>query len=134
MLKRKMITSVLVLVAAIGITIGGVAAFFSDMDRTPTNRFTGGIVNINANETLIPGPTEIDDWTPGDPVEEEYEIKNTGTVPIFLRTSFTGSWSPLTKVSGQHKNTATVTANFEGQTVTDQDSAHYYVETNIPSP
>ncbi len=132
MLKRKMATSILVLVIAVGITIGGVAAFFSDMDRTPTNRFTGGIVNINANETLIPGPTEIDDWTPGEPVDEIYEIKNTGTVPIFLRTSFVGSWSPLNKVSGQHKNTASVSANFEGLILTDQDSAHYYVETDTP--
>ena len=132
MLKRKMATSILVLVIAVGITIGGVAAFFSDMDRTPTNRFTGGIVNINANETLIPGPTEIDDWTPGEPVDEIYEIKNTGTVPIFLRTSFTGYWTPLTRVTGQHENTATVTGNFEGQIVSDQDSAHYYVETDTP--
>lgn len=132
MMKRKMATSVLVLIVAVSITIGGVAAFFSDMDRTPTNRFTGGIVNIKADETLIPGPTEIDDWTPGEPVEEIYEIKNTGTVPIFLRASYIGSWSPLTTVSGQHKNTATVTGNFEGQIVTDEDSAHYHVVTNTP--
>lgn len=110
-----------------GITAGGVLAFLSDIDRTPTNRFENGIVNIKADEILIPNPTEIDDWTPGEPVEEDYVIKNTGTIPIFLRASFTGSWEPLTMVSGQHSNTATVTAHYKTQTLTDQDSAHYYV-------
>ncbi len=126
-MKRRLAVSIMVLVMSLGITSGGVWAFLSDMDRTPTNRFTGGIVNITANEILIPGPEEITDWTPGEPVDEEYVIKNTGTVPIFLRTSFIGSWTPLTSVTGKHKNTASVTAHYEGEIITDQDSVHYYV-------
>lgn len=131
-MKKRMTVSILIIVATVGITLGGVLAFFSDIDSTPTNRFTGGVVNIRANEILIPEPWEIEDWTPGDPVDQIYEIKNNGTVPIFLRSSFIGSWTPLTSVTGQHKNTATVTATYEGQVVTDQDSAHYYVNVSNP--
>lgn len=120
----------MILVLSMSLTIAGVLAFFSDMDRTPVNRFNAGIVSIKADEILIPGPEEITDWTPGEPVKEDYEIINTGTVPIFLRTSFTGSWSPLTNVAGQHSNTATVTAHYKTQTLTAEDQAHYYVVEN----
>jgi hypothetical protein len=128
-MKKTLIVSILTIVAVMGLTTVGIVAFFSDTDIPATNHFTGGIVNITANETLIPGPYEIKDWTPGKSVDENFAIKNNGTVPIFLRASFIGSWSPLTSVTGKHVNTATVTANYEGKTVTDSDKVYYYVTT-----
>ena len=128
-MKKRLILSVMIIISTLGLTTVGILAFFSDMDTTPTNHFTGGIVNITANETLIPEPWEIKDWTPGKPVNEDFVIKNTGTVPIFLRASFIGSWTPLTSVSGKHVNTATVSANYEGTTVIDHDKVNYYVRT-----
>jgi alternate signal-mediated exported protein len=126
-MKKTLLISLSIIILVMGLTTVGILAFFSDTDIPPTNHFTGGIVNITANETLIPGPWEIKDWTPGKPVNEDFIIKNTGTVPIFLRASFIGSWTPLTSVTGKHVNTATVTANYEGKTVTDSDKVNYYV-------
>lgn len=131
-MRKKLIRNIILIVSAMAVVVGGTLAWFMDIDTPPRNRFDGGVINIRANETLIPEPFEIEDWPPGEPVDQEYTIINNGTVPIFLRGSFIGSWTPLTGITGTHKNTATVTAEYEGQIVTDEDSAHYYVNVNTP--
>ncbi|WP_445475391.1 DUF7507 domain-containing protein [Methanococcoides methylutens] len=101
-------------------------------------KFTNG-----GNADTAPGPY----IAVGDPVVWEYIVINTGSVPLFnIQVSddqgvTVTATSPViglqpgdsarytatgTAVAGQYANTGTVTADYEGGTVTDSDSSHYF--------
>lgn len=91
----------------------------------------------------VPGP----EAAVGADVSFRFTVRNTGTVPLtdisltdnVLDTStcqipatlepeatFDCVIGPIPAEQGQHANTASVSASFEGQTVTDTDDAHYF--------
>lgn len=130
-MKRKLYMSITLLVIGLMLMSGGVLAWFLDSQQVPFNRFQAATVNILQNETITLGPIEVDDWFPGETIEQEIEIVNTGSVPIYLRGQFTGWWKTLYQSWGQHHNTARVTAEYtvngETFTVSSENSAYYHV-------
>ena len=97
--------------------VGATYAWFSSGAVTE-NIFTAGTLDlevINLDETSFSG-----DWAPGECFENQYTITNTGSKKMYVRASFDGFWKRI-----YHRNTATVTASYNGQTVTDSNQAHY---------
>lgn|GEM_PF-1989505 len=106
--------------------IGGLTSawFATETDRTD-NAFIAGTLNLevtNLNETLTGS------WEPGECLENQYTITNTGSKKIYVRASFEGFWKRL-----YHRNTATVTALYNGQIVSDADQAYYTFGDYSPS-
>jgi predicted ribosomally synthesized peptide with SipW-like signal peptide len=126
-MNRRISYSILVILLTLAVVTGGVVAWFTYYSDAPTNVFTAGTVNISANETVVIPPEKITNWFPGDVVEKEFTITNTGSSGIYLRTHITGAWGSLNPDMGKHSNTATVTAKYNGVTYSDSDKGHYYV-------
>lgn len=133
-MKRSLALSMFVLILMSGAVAGGVIAYFTQTRSTPTNTFDNGTVLISANETLIPTPVGFINLIPGSVQEAEYTVRNTGSLAIYLRVGFLGSWEPVMPSNGQHTNTATVHAEYllpnseDRGTIMKSDSANYYVQ------
>jgi len=93
---------------------------------------TGPVVTVGATVTFSFIITNIGD-VPLTNIVVTDNIYGTITLPktsLEAGESMTGSTTAMA-VAGQHTNTATVTGNYEAQTVTDADPANYWGETMI---
>lgn len=85
--------------------VGGVAAsvvtatgaFFSDTETAGNNTMTAGSLDVSVSVQNEPTtaftniPLE-DNWAPGEEVLVNFDVNNTGTLPLNLRGAATGTW------------------------------------------
>ena len=90
--KRKilLLAAILLMVAVLG--IGGTLAYFTD-DDTATNTITVGNVKIDLEEPSWDEENAEDSY-PGQVLEKDPQVKNTGKNPCFIRIEATG-WDSL---------------------------------------
>ncbi len=115
-LRSGIIYGLFALLLAVALTGGMTNAWFTSGDHME-NKFTAGTLvveatNLNAEQT--------ERWQVGDCLENRYNITNKGTKKMYVRASFEGFWKRL-----YHRNTATATTSYNGQTITDSDQARY---------
>lgn len=113
-----MLAILIVVAFAYGITnawfssnVGEVKAFNADADTVITETFNLEVINLNV--------THNESWGPGGCLENQYLVANNGTVEMYVRGSFEGFWKRVL-----HRNTAKVTAIYDGQTLSNSDQAH----------
>ena len=115
-LRSGMVYGLFALLLAVALTGGMTSAWFTSGDQTE-NTFTAGTLDLdvtNSNEI------QTGNWEIGECLENEYTITNSGSKKMYVRASFDGFWERL-----YHRNTATATALYNGQTIADSDQAHY---------
>jgi predicted ribosomally synthesized peptide with SipW-like signal peptide len=65
------------IIAAIGFTV----AYLSDTEKSDNNVFSAGTLDLSIGEP-VNAVWQTDNWMPGDEVEGELELKNSGSLPI----------------------------------------------------
>ncbi|MEW5784835.1 MAG: TasA family protein [Bacillota bacterium] len=98
-MNRKILFSVLIIVLSLAAIGGATAAWFTASADPIENVFTAGTVSIAANETVLTQGFVFGNWNPGDCVDKQFTITNTGTKGIYLRGRLVGQW--YEKVSGE---------------------------------
>lgn len=123
-LRSGFIYGLFAILLAVALTGGMTNAWFTSGDTTE-NTFTAGTLDLEVSNSTV---TQTGSWEIGECLENQYVITNSGSKKMYVRASFEGFWKRL-----YHRNTATVTASYEGQTVTDSDQAHYTFGNYSPS-
>lgn len=85
-MRRKNVA--LVIFLAFFCSVAVAIAYFSYRSNTPLGTFTTGYAEIDVSAS----DGEIANMLPGGTTEVEVVVTNTGTVPVHLRTIFSGSW------------------------------------------
>jgi predicted ribosomally synthesized peptide with SipW-like signal peptide len=97
-MNRKIMFSLVIIVMALALVIGGTFAWFTAVDELE-NVFTAGTVMIDADEKFVFAETlDPTNVNPGDCFNKQFEIENTGTKFILLRLQLSGEWSFETTV------------------------------------
>lgn len=95
-MNRQIAISALSIVMALGLTVGGTLAYFTDTATSTGNTFSTGTLEINLldqnADTVYESETVIDDWAPGETALVNFDVENDGTLPINLRGFATGTW------------------------------------------
>lgn len=99
-------------------------SWFTDKDSTPTNIFTAGTLLIDTEgPEIFTGENNFEEGhnlIPGQCTELVYTINKKGTKSTYIRVSFDGYWKKTF-----HRNIATATAQYNGNTITATSAAHY---------
>ena len=118
-LRSGFVYGLFVLLLAVTLTSGMTNAWFTSGDQTE-NTFTAGTLDLNVANLNEIQEIQTGSWEIGECLENQYTITNTGSKKMYVRASFDGFWKRL-----YHRNTATATTSYNGQTITDSDQAHY---------
>ena len=90
MKKRTLLFTSLALILVAAISIGGTMAYFT-ANKTVTNTFTVGGINIDLLEpSWSTSEPEALNMVPGDSVDKDPQVKNTGVSPCYVRLKVTG--------------------------------------------
>ena len=88
----KMKTGILICAAAAALCVGSAAAYFTDSD-TAVNTFTIGKVELDLQE---PGYVPETDITPGEEIQKDPQIKNTGVNDEYVFLTVTIPYANIT--------------------------------------
>ena len=91
-MNRRVIVSLLIILMSLTAIGGSTLAWFTASTDPIENVFTAGTVAIKADEEVITDEVNIENWNPGDCVEKQFTITNTGTKGIKLRGKLTYAW------------------------------------------
>src|SRR4030042_2515416 len=95
--KTKIIGSLATLSATAALLVGASFAYFSDTEISNGNTLTAGTLTVEITDQNLDTPFAseaiISNWAPGQTTLVNFDIKNTGTLPVNLRAFATGSWS-----------------------------------------
>lgn len=89
---KKKITAIALVVCLVAVAIvGGSLAYFTDEEKA-TNTFTVGNVDITLTEPKWDdhGEAEAETVYPGEPLDKDPTVENTGANPCFVRVKVTG--------------------------------------------
>ncbi len=96
MINRRIIASGLSIVSALAVMGGATFAFFSDSATSTGNVFAAGTLSIDITDQNEVTPFEaeaiVSNWAPGDENLVNFDVLNTGTLPINVRGFATGTW------------------------------------------
>jgi len=97
MFNSRILLSAASIAAAGALIIGATFAYFSDTETSAGNTFTAGTLEIDITDQNVDTPFAseaiISNWAPGETTNVNFDVKNTGSLPVYLRAAATGSWS-----------------------------------------
>lgn len=89
-MKKSKWLKVLVVIGVIAlIGISSTVAYFTGASQSSANVFTTGTLAVEIDQD---SPLDITNVSPGDVYQLEFDIRNTGTSPIFVKGYLDGSW------------------------------------------
>lgn len=95
--NRKIVTSVLSIGAAGALLVGATFAFFSATDTSTGNTLTTGNLTLNIQDQNLDSDFQDEtlgtNWQPGEERLVNFDVKNTGSLPMNIRGFATGSWN-----------------------------------------
>jgi len=96
-INSKILLSVASIAAAAALVIGATFAFFSDTETSTGNTLGTGTLTIDIldqnADSDFGSETLGTNWQPGEERLVNFDVKNTGSLPINLRGFATGSWN-----------------------------------------
>ncbi|AGC68317.1 hypothetical protein Cst_c13260 [Thermoclostridium stercorarium subsp. stercorarium DSM 8532] len=92
-MKKKTLLIMLSIAVCVALIGGATMAWFTNESEATDAVFIAGTVNIKANGATILGKKNYNNITPGDCFIVEYDIENTGTTDVELRTILDLSWN-----------------------------------------
>ncbi|PIQ91923.1 MAG: hypothetical protein COV70_01695 [Parcubacteria group bacterium CG11_big_fil_rev_8_21_14_0_20_39_22] len=91
---KKIVLGFGVVAFVAAVVVGTTGAFFTDSETTGDNRFQAGTLSIDIDQSSQGSlPIIVDNWAPGETATVRFDVENTGTLPLNLRTSYNGSWN-----------------------------------------
>lgn len=95
-INKRIVTSGLTVAAAAALLVGATFAFFTATDTSTGNTFQTGTMNLsitdqNAN-TDFQSEALGTNWQPGEERIVNFDVKNTGSLPMNIRGFATGTW------------------------------------------
>lgn len=114
---KKILLSLLV-VGVVGFTaVKATGAFFTDTKNSTNNTFTAGTLSVNVldqnQDSAFASENLKSNWQPGEEVLVNFDVKNTGTVPVFVRGFAAGTWN-LPALTAQDKVKVTKVERWNG--------------------
>src|SRR3989339_1504122 len=92
---KKIIISLAIVLAVGAIVTAATTAYFSDTETSTGNTFTAGTLTLdvlNQNETT-PLNVAVTNWAPGDEALVNFDVLNSGSLPMNIRGFAAGSWN-----------------------------------------
>lgn len=65
-------------------------AYFTASADSPDNVFLSGTIGLSINQDSV---LSVSDWMPGEEHTLEFDLQNTGSVPVFVKGYLNGEWS-----------------------------------------
>ncbi len=132
-MKRKLFSSVVILLVAVFSMSGGVVAWFTDNTTTDIQKFVVGTLKISSPELI----SETGEWKAGQSVRLTYEIENTGDQDVYLRAKPAAEYiGPET--SGAAFTVTSVDTGSGNEWITEDSEYWYYGQTApvsfVPGP
>src|SRR5690606_3099547 len=97
MINKKIAMSAFSIVTALSLVGGATYAFFTAQAVSTNNTFTTGNVEISITEhnssELFLNEVLATDWAPGEETLVEFDVRNDGSLPVFLRLAGLGTWN-----------------------------------------
>ncbi len=124
--RRRKNKKKIAVLSSIGVltVIGSTLAYFTTSDEI-INNFKSGKYQTTINESF----TSPEAWAPGDTIQKNVKVTNTGDVPIAVRASYTEKWIDSNgnemSLNDTNGNTAAI-INFNSGWVKDSDGYYYY--------
>ena len=84
--KQKRVLAAAIVLAAI-ITVGATFAWFTSSDTVTNKLSASGSYGVSVTETFTP----IDDWTPGQAVNKDVFVVNTGNIDAYVKVSLSNA-------------------------------------------
>lgn len=89
----KIISGLGVALFVAAIVVGTTGAYFTDSKSTGENRFSAGTLSIGIDQSMHGGlPVIVNNWAPGSEAKVQYAVKNTGSLPVHIRSAYHGAW------------------------------------------
>ncbi|HRN96068.1 MAG TPA: TasA family protein [Candidatus Levybacteria bacterium] len=96
MLNKRIATGMMSIAGALAIAGGATFAYFTDSVESGNNKFTTGNLTVNILDQNLDTPfqfeTLVSNWAPGEPTEVNFDVLNSGTLPVNLRGFALGTW------------------------------------------
>lgn len=93
---KKLLISIVTVALVSVVSVKATGAFFTDTVDSTDNKFTAGTLQVNVLEqnqdTDFVNETLATNWLPGQDVLVNFDVKNTGNVPVQLRGFAAGAW------------------------------------------
>lgn len=64
-------------------------AYFTASAGSPDNIYTSGTIDLIINQDSV---LSVTNWKPGEEHTLEFDVQNTGTLPVYLKGSLRGEW------------------------------------------
>jgi predicted ribosomally synthesized peptide with SipW-like signal peptide len=94
--KKKVLVSLVTMGAAAALLVGATFAYFSAKDTSTGNTFGTGILKISItgqnSDSGFQNQSLGTNWQPGETRLVNFDVKNTGSLPVNLRGFATGTW------------------------------------------
>lgn len=91
---NKILVSLVAIGVAAAIGIGGTIAYFTAQTTSGENTFTAGTMKMDVLSQNTDAALDFDltNWAPGDKTLVNFDVKNTGTLPMNIRGFANGAW------------------------------------------
>ncbi len=86
---KKILYSISVIALVIGLSVGITGAYFTGQDELSPSVFTSGTLDIELQEA---SQLSVDNFLPGQTIQTEFTLRNTGSVPIKVKGYIDGEW------------------------------------------
>jgi hypothetical protein len=97
---KKILLSIATIALVSAVSVRATGAFFTGTKGSTNNKFTTGTLEINVLDQNLDSQfvnkTLATNWLPGQEVLINFDVKNTGTVPLQLRGYASGTWGNST--------------------------------------
>lgn len=96
-INKRLVTSGLTIAASGALLVGATFAFFSATDTSTGNTLATGTLDLNITDQNSDDDFQDQvlgaNWQPGEERLVNFDVKNTGTLPMNIRGFATGSWN-----------------------------------------
>lgn len=80
------------IVALVATTGSATYAWFDSQDTSGDNTFVAGTLTIDVQQNAE-WTTPVTNWQPGEETTVRFDVKNTGSLPVYMKGYAMGSWS-----------------------------------------
>jgi len=119
--KKKIIVSLATIGATAALLVGATFAYFSAKDTSTGNTLKTGTLTINITDQNADSDFQSEvlgtNWQPGETRLVNFDVKNTGTLPVNLRGFATGTWG-YSSLDSQNKVKVTKVEAWNGTAFT----------------
>lgn len=96
MINKKIMLSGISIVASLSLMAGATFAFFTSQANSTGNVFNAGTLSVDVvdqnADTAFANETLDSNWAPGDQTLVNFDVRNTGNLPVHLSGAAGGTW------------------------------------------